>query len=160
MTTHLTRAALFVFSGLVAAGPAAAEQTFTILQDMPALTHVDVGADGASHGDIMAFEAPFTAEDGTTGVMHGMIITVAIPIGDAGQYIDRIAQIVVDFGQTDTLVIGGSAAYPNAEAEMVPDAPALRAVLGGTGRFMGARGEVLTTRHDAGHYEHRFTLMD
>ena len=160
MTTKFTRAAAVSFCGLIAAGSAAADQSFSIVQDMPALTHVDVGGQGSSHGDIMAFEAPFIAEDGTTGEMHGIIITVAIPLGDSGTYLDRMAQIVVDFGQTDTLVIGGSAAYPNAEAEMTPDAPVLRAVLGGTGRFMGARGEVLTTRRDAGHYEHRFTLVD
>jgi len=43
---------------------------------------------------------------------------------------------------------------------MAQDAPQLRAVVGGTGRFIGARGQVLTTRRDAGHYEHSFTLLD
>jgi opacity protein-like surface antigen len=157
---HQLLTAAFLLASLVPAGTAAAEQTFSIVQDLPAITHVDVGAEGSSHGDIMAFEAPFTADDGTTGIISGMVITVDIEIGDGGHFLDRIVQIVVDFGASDTLVIGGSTEYPSGEAEMAQDAPQLRAVVGGTGRFIGARGQVLTTRRDAGHYEHSFTLLD
>ena len=154
------RVATFALASLMAAASAEAEQTFSIVQDIPSISHVDVGAEGASHGDIMAFEADFTAEDGTTGIMSGMVITVDIPIGENGHFLDRMAQIVVDFGGADTLVIAGSAAYPSGQEEMAQDTPQLRAVTGGTGRFIGARGEVLTTRRDAGHYEHSFTLLD
>ena len=108
----------------------------------------------------MAFEAVFTADDGASGEMHGVIITVSIPIGENELFLDRIAQIVVNFGNTDTLVIAGTAAYPNGQAEMAPDSPHVRAVIGGTGRFIGARGQMVTTRRDAGHYEHTFTLVD
>ncbi len=157
---HHPLAIALALASLVSAGTAAADQTFSIVQDLPAITHVDVGAEGSSHGDIMAFEAPFTAEDGTTGVMSGMLITLDIDLGDGVDFLDRIAQIVVDFGGADTLVIGGVAVYPAGTAEMAADAPQLRAVIGGTGRFIGARGEVLTTRRDAGHYEHSFILLD
>jgi len=159
MKNH-TFATALALASLAFAGTAAADQTFTILQDLPALTHVDVGLEGASHGDIMAFEAPFTTEDGSTGVMSGMVITVDIAVGEGENFLDRIAQIVVDFGGSDTLVIGGIASYPTGEVIMAPDAPQLRAVIGGTGRFIGARGQVATTRRDAGHYEHSFTLLD
>jgi hypothetical protein len=33
-------------------------------------------------------------------------------------------------------------------------------VVGGTGDFMGARGQVATTRNDDGSYRHEFTLLD
>jgi hypothetical protein len=154
--THVAALALI---GLVAV-PASANQTFSILQELPAITHVDIGAPGSSHGDVMAFEAPFTAEDGTTGEMHGVIITVSIPIEGSDPFLDRIAQIVVNFGDTNTLVIAGTASYPTEQAEMAPDSPHIRAVIGGTGRFIGARGQMVTTRRDAGHYEHTFTLVD
>jgi hypothetical protein len=157
---HFQLPTALALASLVFAGTAAANQVLSIVQDLPTITHVDIGGDGISHGDIMAFQAPFTAQDGTTGTMSGMIITVDIDIGDGGHFLDRIAQIIVDFGASDTLVIGGIASYPGGEAEMAPDAPQLRAVIGGTGRFIGARGQVLTTRRDAGHYEHSFTLLD
>ncbi|OAN70555.1 hypothetical protein A8B83_13890 [Rhodobacteraceae bacterium EhC02] len=159
MNYYHTHVAALALVGLVAV-PASADQTFSILQELPAITHVDIGAQGSSHGDIMAFEADFTADDGTSGEMHGVIITVSIPVGENDVFLDRIAQIVVNFGSTDTLVIAGTAAYPAEQAEMAPDSPHVRAVIGGTGRFIGARGQMVTTRRDAGHYEHTFTLVD
>ena len=40
---------------------ARAEETFHIVQQKPELVHIDLGKDGASHGDILAFEAGFTS---------------------------------------------------------------------------------------------------
>jgi len=159
MNDYHAHMAALALVGLVAV-PASADQTFSILQELPALTQVDIGAQGSSHGDVLAFEAPFTADDGASGEMHGIIITVSIPIGENDPFLDRIAQIVANFGNTDTLVIAGTAAYPNGQAEMAPDSPHVRAVIGGTGRFIGARGQMVTTRREAGHYEHTFTLVD
>ena len=41
---------------------------------------------------------------------------------------------------------------------MSADAPQLRAVLGGTGTYVAAAGEVETVRNADGSYSHRFTL--
>ena len=46
----------------------------------------------------------------------------------------------------------------SAESEMSADAPQLRAVLGGTGAYVAAAGEVETVRNADGTYSHRFTL--
>jgi hypothetical protein len=43
---------------------------------------------------------------------------------------------------------------------MAAGAAQLRAVVGGTGDFIGARGQVATTRNDDGSYRHEFTLLD
>lgn len=159
MNYYQAHAAALALIGLFAV-PASADQTFSILQELPAITHVDIGAPDSSHGDVMAFEAPFIAEDGTSGEMHGIIVTVAIPIEGSDLFLDRIAQIVVNFGDINTLVVAGTAAYPTGQAEMAADSPHVRAVIGGTGRFIGARGQMVTIRRDAGHYEHTFTLVD
>ncbi|MGF7161309.1 hypothetical protein FHS85_002944 [Rhodoligotrophos appendicifer] len=156
---------LFALAGaaclcLAAAPPAKADQTFSIVQDKPALTHIDVGPSGPSHGDILAFEAPFTSQDGAKGIMSGMLTTVDMPDTEGDPFQDRIATIVLDFGGIDSLVIGGKSLYAKGQAEMTADAPQVRAVIGGTGRFLGARGQVTTTRKDAGHYEHVVQLVD
>ena len=36
----------------------------------------------------------------------------------------------------------------------------VRAVIGGTGRFLGARGQVTTIRAEDGHYDHTFELVE
>jgi hypothetical protein len=43
---------------------------------------------------------------------------------------------------------------------MTSGVPRLRAVIGGTGRFIGARGQMSTLRKDTGHYLHTITLVD
>jgi hypothetical protein len=43
---------------------------------------------------------------------------------------------------------------------MTPIAGQLRAVVGGAGDFMGARGQVATSHNDDGSCRHEFTLLD
>lgn len=136
-----------------------AKETFHIVQEKPELVHIDLGKDGASHGDMLAFQAGFTTEDGKKGIMSGIITTVDIPKKD-GEFFDRVGNIVLDFGSTDSLVVAGNSVYAVSAGEMVVDAPQVRAITGGTGRFIGARGQITTTRRDAGHYDHKIELVD
>lgn len=137
-----------------------AAETFKITQSVPNIAHIDIGSPGASHGDLMAFEAPFETEDGKTGVMSGLITTVSIPTENDGDFLDRIGHLVIEFGGIDSLVLAGKAMYRSGQAEMSPNMAQVRAITGGTGRFIGARGQITTTRLDAGHYEHLIELVD
>lgn len=145
---------------LLTTAAAQAGETFSIVQDKPELVHIDLGKEGASHGDMLAFEAGFTAPDGKKGTMSGLITTVDVPDGSGDKFFDRLADIVLDFGGTDTLVIAGRSTYAVGAGEMVVDAPQVRAIVGGTGRFIGKHGQMTTTRRDAGHYEHKIELVD
>jgi len=151
--------AITAFSVFFITGNARAGQDLVLIQDLPAITHVDVGIEGHTHGDLMAFEAAFSSSQGD-GVMSGILITVDIPIGTNGHFFDRVSQIVFDFGGVDTIVIGGKSVYPGGRSEMLHNAEQVRPILGGTGRFIGARGQVSTTRRDQGHYEHHLRLVD
>jgi len=153
---------LFVISlvAMLSVGSAQSDQTLTLVQDLPVITHVDVGSEGSTHGDIRAFEAVFRDENGAPGVISGILMTVEIPIGESGFFLDRVSQIVLDFGDIDTIVIAGKSVYPHGAHEMTIDVPQVRAVVGGTGRYVGARGQMSTTRRDQGHYEHSITLID
>ncbi len=57
-------------------------------------------------------------------------------------------------------MVAGEVIYPGEDVEMTQNAEQLRAVVGGTGEFMGARGQVETTHNDDGSYRHEFTLLD
>lgn len=145
---------------LIAGTPVQAAETFSILQDKPNLTNIEMGSDAETHGDVLAFDATFTADDGTKGTMSGLITTVSVPGKDGDLFFERIAQIVLDFGGIDTLVVGGKSVYQQEKGEINVDAPQVRAIMGGTGRFIGARGQLTTIRRDAGHYEHKIELVD
>jgi len=148
--------------GVVLAVPAgAAERTqFKLRQEVPVLTHVDVGGEGRSHGDMLAFEAAVSGEDGTKGTMSGILITVDLPDADGDVFEDRIGHIVFDLGGSDGLVVAGESVYAPKASEMNTGEPQLRAVIGGTGRYIGARGQVTTSRNADGSYEHAFELID
>jgi len=152
-------AALFAVWLAVPAG-AAERTTFKLHQDAPALAQIDVGGSGRSHGDMLAFEAALTAEDGTKGTMSGVLITVDLPDAAGDEFEDRIGQIAFDLGGSDSLVVAGESVYSPDAAEMNPAQPQLRAVIGGTGRYIGARGQVMTTRNPDGSYEHAFELIE
>jgi len=132
---------------------------FTVHQDNPALATVDLGYAGKSHGDMLAFEATISTEDGVEGLLSGILITVALPRGQS-VFEDRIGNLVFKFGDSDSLVVAGGSVYPQDETEMATNQPQVRAVIGGTGKYIGARGEVTTTRNDDGTYDHAFKLID
>lgn len=138
----------------------AAEVTeFTVHQESPALASVDIGYAGKSHGDMLAFEAAIYTEDGKEGTLSGLLITVDLPRGKS-VFEDRIGNLVFAFGESDSLVVAGASAYAPDATEMKTEHPQIRAVIGGTGTYLGARGQVTTTRNDDGTYDHAFKLID
>ena len=138
-----------------------AAQTLKVHQELPDLTHIDLDKEGSSHGDLLAFDATVASDNGMTGKLSGFIMTVDIPQKDHEVFQDRIVQMVFDFGEANTIVVGGRSVYPHLDkSEMKKNEPQYRAVIGGTGTFMGARGQVITTRNDDGTYEHMIELMD
>ena len=133
----------------------------TIHQDLPTLVHVDLGKEGASQGDMLAFDAAVETANGVKGKLSGFVLTVDIPEKDHEVFQDRIVSMVFDLGGANTLVIAGKSVYPHrGELEMKKNNPQMRAVIGGTGKYIGARGQVSTTRDKDGGYTHRFELVD
>lgn len=139
-----------------------------LIQDAPALTTIEVSdgpetSGGASHGDILAFEAPVSRDGEVVGDLSGILTTVDIPLeGSDGREVfeERIGTLVFRFSDTDSIVVNGSSVYPAGEDEMAPGTPQIRAVLGGTGSYVGVDGEVSTVRNDDGTYTHTLTLLN
>jgi hypothetical protein len=115
---------------------------------------------GMSVGDLFGFEAPFTTKDGKIGRIYGIVTIVSIPTGASDPFIDRLSSGVLDFGKNDTLVIGGKTVYGTYQGETKENEPQLRAAIGGTGRFIGAGGQISTLRTPSGSYEHEIQLLD
>lgn len=135
--------------------------TFVLNQQPPSLRPIDGGAVGPSTGDILLFEAPLTGEQGESGMLTGFLITADTPDGETGDLdADRLGQLSYDLGNGNTLVAIGHTSYRSENVEMTANLPQLRVVAGGTGSFIGARGQVTTTRISDGTYRHEFTLID
>jgi hypothetical protein len=149
-----------IWLSLILVPAAQAKQTFTITQGKPEIRHVDIGVTGMSVGDLFGFEAPFTTKDGKLGRIYGIITILSIPTGANDPFIDRLSSGVLDFGNSDTLVVAGKTVYGTYHGEIKDNEPQLRAIIGGTGRFIGARGQILTIRTPSGSYEHEIQLLD
>ena len=165
LVTMACAALLAVVTGGAVAIPVAwadlQTHTLVLTQQPASLRPIDGGVSGSSVGDILLFEAPISGEHGESGTLTGFLIQADIPDAETGDLdADRLGQLSYDLGNGNTLVVIGETTYRGENAEITANQPQLRVVAGGTGSFLGARGQVLTTRNDDGSYRHEFTLID
>ncbi len=132
-----------------------------LTQQPPALHPIDQGAPGSSVADAVLYESVISGEHGESGIPTGFLITADVPDAETGDLdADRLGQLSFDLDGGNTLAVIGESIYRGEAVEMTPRAPQLRAVVGGTGSYLGARGQVATTHNADGTYRHEFTLLD
>jgi hypothetical protein len=137
-------------------------KTLTIYQDAPKMSLLDLGAPGNSLGDVYHFSAALHSERGgpVTGEVIGSKTLVKLPT-DANPNQERRATLMFfTFADgKDQIIAFGAADYSPSTPEFDADKPVVRPVLGGTGKYMGARGQVTSTRNSDGSYTQVFTLL-
>ena len=107
-------------------------------------------------GDTSYYSAELTTVEGkAAGVIMGHLETVRLH----AEAWDRIGTAVFQFSATDTIVIVGAVNYPAGTLHSRDGAQILRAVVGGTGAHIGARGQVSSVRSPNGSFVHTFTLI-
>ena len=135
--------------------------TFPLEQKAPRLVSQDFAPAGKSVGDVVSFAAPVSRDGKVVGLVIGALTTAILP--DEGLLAEeveqRIALLVFRLGPDDTISVLSDSVYPVDQREMKPGDPHVRAVVGGTGEYIGARGQVTTTRNSNGTYVHEFELL-
>jgi hypothetical protein len=133
-------------------------QTLTFIADKEFLTHVNLGDSAHGHGDGTAFEGVLKDTAGATvGEVLGWLVTVDIVDGDSTNpvYIsDRVGTMVFKFDEDNKIVASGGVIYRKGEQQMDIGIAQKRAVVGGTGKYRGIKGEVTTSRNEDGTYKH------
>jgi hypothetical protein len=110
---------------------------------------------GLSPGDVYVFDAPILAANGRTvlGRLRGTQTEIKIEHGTETVQ----GMLTYQLGTGNDIVVGGLSANPlGASGFLVKNKPFVRAVLGGTGKYSGARGTVTTTRLTTTRYLHVF----
>jgi hypothetical protein len=162
----ITAAAAVSVSALIAAcgvhTTSPSSETFTVYEDAPKMSQLDLGAPGSSLGDIYHFSAPLHSKPG--GPVTGEVIgskTVVKVATDANPNLERRATLLFfTFADgKDQIIAFGAADYTASAPEFDAGQPVVRPVLGGTGKYMGARGQVTSTRNADGSYTQVFTLL-
>ena len=134
---------------------------FTLVQALPHIDFTDVAAKGDSPGDTEEFYAPLTRDGKPAGHVSGVLMIEDMPNNVTGVAGAEERLTLLNFDLPDGLImVGGQAPYPAGEQTMRPQAPAVRPVIGGTKAYLGARGEVTTTKQSDQTYLHEFHLID
>ena len=142
----------------------------TLYNAPPTIEVFDFGFPGGSAGDVIVWHAPLASAMPTErnpDVVIGVCTATMIVVKSGGEPFPgeedarehRMTQVEFDWhGSPDSLVIMGS--HPYARGAAQTDVEIVRAIVGGTGRFIGARGEIVSTPIGNGWYEHRVRLVD
>lgn len=149
----LLAVALLLPAGVVgAAGP----ETLVVAQDPFDVAAHDLAGDGIGHGDLYTWIAPATAEDGRTGTIVGEHQVVHMPT--EGPYAEmRIGTSVLDLGDGDTIAFAGLIPVTTPLGQIEPGTELVHAIIGGTGAFGGAKGEIRSLRGEDGAWTHTLT---
>ena len=137
-------------------------ETFTVYEDEPKMTLLNLGAPGNSLGDVYHFVAPLHSERGgpVTGELVGSKTLVKVPT-ETNPNLERRATLMffTFYDRKDQIIAFGVAHYSPGAPEFDPGHSAVRAILGGTGKYIGARGQLTSTRNADGTYTQVFTLL-
>ena len=156
---RLLIAPLLLGLALVAASPAqaAAASTTTVRVYHQAVT--PIATSGSGIGMVRTFFIPI-AVDGKSGdgqYLTGTLTTLAEGM-PGGQEL-RGSNLTFVFGSEENqLVVGGISYYPSAGATLAPGQKTTRPLLGGSGIYEGARGQVVSTNLGPAGWTHVFRV--
>src|SRR3954451_15772995 len=158
-------AALFASVLITACGAHSSNQSsenFTVYEDTPKMSLLDLGAPGNSLGDVYHFSAPLHSERGgpVTGEVIGSKTLVKMPTDGNANLERRATLLFFTFANgKDQIIAFGAADYSPSTPEFDGGKSVVRPVLGGTGKYIGARGQVTSTRNTDGSYTQVFALL-
>lgn len=133
--------------------------TFTVTTPADYMaTRIDLTGDGRTIGDLRFMNTTFSG-DGLDGSMPGW--AGFVDVGSAEDPImDTMGTLVFEFGDADSIVVAVDYELaPNGEGSTV-NGTQFEAITGGTGKFVGARGQVAVTEDASGAWAFEFQLLD
>jgi hypothetical protein len=131
------------------AADAARAASLELSSGVPTFTVVDLGASGTSRGDVNVFESAVTPA--------GQLLGTQTTIGAARRALTVQSALTFDLPEGQLAVAGVSQIDPK-PIGLLTGRPFVRAVVGGSGRYAGMRGTVVSTRRPDGTYSQSFSL--
>jgi hypothetical protein len=131
-------------------------QTVHILTINPHTTTLDFPPTGKSPGDVYVFSATIVAANGRTvlGRLRGTQTDIRVEHGS--ETVQGL--LTFELGSGNELVVGGLSAYSRKGSGLLKGKTYVRPVLGGSGKYAGARGQVFSKPLAGGRYDQVFQL--
>ena len=156
----MKRLFLCAISMFLFTGSALANTTLTIVHGpTPAPTLLDMGEPGDSVGDVRIWRFSAKSSD-NQAVMMDWLMTTTGYAAHTTELESRVTLSVVSFDVKgkDTIQLQGVGLYPVTGSTLKTEDVLERAVIGGTGKYVGASGAVTSTHLADGSWRHVFHL--
>jgi hypothetical protein len=150
---------LCVTLGLVACGGDAVEEVIVRHGPVPTPEILAAGDGVPAVGDTRLFHFEAQTADGQPVLIDWIMTTTAVD-APAAKVESRINTGTFSFGDhNNQIVIKGVALYPAAGAVLEVSDEVRRVIVGGSGRFAGISGELVSVQLNDGSWEHRFRIL-
>jgi hypothetical protein len=150
-------AALMLITGIAPATHAGQSDVQTIRVYHQAVSPISISGSGV--GTVRTFFIPMAVNGRAADNQYltGTLTTLATGVTDGLEL--RGSNLTFVFGsEPDQLVVGGISLYPTDAATLAPGTTTVRPVIGGSGRFFAARGQVTSTNLGANGWTHVFRI--
>ena len=155
--TALAAGAVIPLAPMAVAAPSVT--TIVLTQSVPVLVH-DEGSDAQSaRGDVTFFESKLTKAGKSFGTLSGVIEAHDV-VADGANLETRLRTLVFELPKGQIVATGASTYVTS--PDFVPLKAGNRVVIaitGGTGAYLGASGELVTTRNADGTYRQVLRLI-
>ena len=137
--------------------------TMVLYNAPPTIDHFSFPETTHAQGEFVAWHADLDDAEGEAanriGHCNGTMMVTRRNDGHQDDREHRMTMIELDWDDSDdSLLIAGS--HPYKHGAIQTDTAMVRAITGGTGRFMFARGQMISTRLDSGWYRHEIWLSE
>ena len=157
LTALVVLLALAVGGGVAGFASGSGVQTIHVLATPGKVVYLDFPPKGKSPGDLYVVSAALL--DPNTHKVIGRVRGTQTHIETESGMETVQAMLTFELGSGNEIIIGGLSAYPlNQPPGLIKGKTVVRAILGGTGKYDGARGEEFSTRLRNGGYDHVFKL--
>lgn len=139
-----------------------AAPTLVVFNSPPEVSHFDLGDSDRTHGELISWHADLDLSEGEEatriGHCNGTMQVTRLGAREDGRE-HRMTNIELDWDDSDdSLLVAGSHPYKHGVIET--DVLIVRAVIGGTGRFAAAGGQMVSEKLPSGWYRHSIWLAN
>jgi hypothetical protein len=136
--------------------------TLVMYNAPPIISQFYLGDSERGHGEVILWHADLDDAEGESanriGHCNGTMHVTRTAEGHDDDREHRMTTIELDWeGNDDSLLVAGSHPYHHSEIET--DTPIVRAIIGGTGKYMAARGQMVSHRLESGWYRHEIWIV-
>jgi hypothetical protein len=156
VTAALVAAAVVLTGAVTGFASSSGVQTVHIQTINPHTKTLDFPPVGKSPGDVYVFTATVVSANGrrVIGRLRGTQTDIKIEHGKETVQ----GTLTYELGTGNELVVGGISEYPRRGTGLLKGKTFVRPVLGGSGKYAGAHGEVYSKQLAAGRYDQVFQL--